>query len=117
MLTYIVRRLFQMALTLFIVSIIGFLIVALAPGDPLASQLDPKKKDADAERQRDQIQYDEPVVNKYIDFYGKFFADLGQAAARAVGMGNDDYSWKLNSETSKEAVLPTMWRKVSPRSF
>jgi hypothetical protein len=85
MLTYIVRRLFQMALTLFVVSIIGFLIVALAPGDPLASQLDPKKTDADAERQRDQIGYDDPVVKKYIEFYRKFFSDLGAASGLTGG--------------------------------
>jgi len=109
MLTYIVRRLFQMLLTLFVVSIISFLIVALAPGDPLASQLDPKKKDADAERQRDLIGYDDPVVSKYLDFYGKFFSDLFAAAGFHKG---EQYSWKLNSETSKEAVLPTMWRKA-----
>jgi peptide/nickel transport system permease protein len=110
MLTYIVRRLFQMALTLFIVSIIGFLVVALAPGDPLASQLDPKKTDADLERRRDEIGYDDPVVKKYLDFYSKFFADLG--AVVGVGSGDGDYSWKLTSETSKEPVLPTMWRKM-----
>ncbi|MCA8912280.1 MAG: ABC transporter permease [Planctomycetes bacterium] len=96
-----------MALTLFIVSVISFLIVALAPGDPLASQLDPKKKDADLERRRDEIGYDDPVVKKYLDFYGKFFQDLG-----AVIYADDGYAWKLNSETAKEPVLPTMWRKA-----
>ncbi len=111
MLTYIVRRLFQMALTLWIVSILGFLLVALAPGDPLASQLDPKKTPADLESRRDEIGYDDPVVKKYLDFYGKFFADLGAVIRKQVG-GADEYSWKLTSETSKEAVLPTMWRKM-----
>jgi peptide/nickel transport system permease protein len=109
MLTYIVRRLFQMTLTLFIVSIISFLIVALAPGDPLASQLDPKKTDADLERRRDEIGYDDPVVTKYLGFYSKFFQDL---AAVAGLHSEENYSWKLNSETAKEPVLPTMWRKA-----
>jgi peptide/nickel transport system permease protein len=109
MLTYLVRRLFQMTLTLFIVSIISFLIVALAPGDPLASQLDPKKTDADLERRRDEIGYDDPVVTKYLGFYSKFFQDL----AAVAGLHSEEtYSWKLNSETAKEPVLPTMWRKA-----
>jgi peptide/nickel transport system permease protein len=110
MLTYILRRVFQMGLTLFIVSIISFLIVALAPGDPLASQLDPKKTDADLERRRDEIGYDDPVVKKYLDFYGKFFSDMLAVARPSTSEG--DYTWKLTSETSKEAVLPTMWRKA-----
>ena len=110
MLTYIVRRLFQMGLTLFIVSVISFLIVALAPGDPLASQLDPKKSEADLERRRDDIGYDDPVVKKYLDFYSKFFADLG--AVVGFDGGQEEYSWELTSGTSKEPVLPTMWRKA-----
>ena len=111
MLTYIIRRLFQMVLTLWVVSVLSFLIVALSPGDPLASQLDPKKTPADLERRRDEIGYDDPVVMKYIDFYSKFFADLGAVVKKRFG-GADEYSWKLTSETSKEAILPTMWRKM-----
>ncbi|KAA0210662.1 ABC transporter permease [bacterium] len=111
MLSYIVRRLFQMALTLWIVSVLSFLIVALAPGDPLASQLDPKKTPADLERRRDEIGYDDPVVKKYTDFYSRFFSDFGAVVSKQFG-GGDNYSWQLTSETSKEAVLPTMWRKM-----
>ncbi|MCB9892949.1 MAG: ABC transporter permease [Planctomycetes bacterium] len=111
MVSYIIRRLLQMGLTLFVVSILSFLIVALSPGDPYASQLDPKKSDADKERQRDAVGYDDPVVQKYLKFYGDFFNDLGAVVAKVFG-GGEDHEWKLNSFTAKEPVLPTMWRKM-----
>ncbi|MDC1141742.1 ABC transporter permease [Planctomycetota bacterium] len=107
MFAYIIRRIFQMGLTLVAISIIAFLVIVLAPGDPYASQLDPKAKPADIERQRDQMGYDDPVVQKYFTFYGQFFSDLG-----AVVGGDDNYEWKLKSNKTKEPVLPTMWRKM-----
>ncbi|MEZ5991609.1 MAG: ABC transporter permease [Planctomycetota bacterium] len=107
MISYIVRRIFQMGITLVLISVFSFLIVALAPGDPFASQLDPKAKPSDIERQRDQMGYDDPVVQKYIKFYSQFFSDLG-----AVITGNDTHEWKLRSARTKENVLPTMWNKM-----
>ena len=107
MLSYLIRRFAQMLLTLFIVSIISFLIVALAPGDPYASVLDPETKPADLERQRDKGGYDQPVVQKYLKFYGDFFTDL-----HAVITDREGYDWHLVSDKTKEAVIPTMWRKM-----
>lgn len=107
MLAYIVRRVFQMGLTLFAISVIAFLVMALAPGDPYASQLDPKAKPADIERKLDQMGYDDPVVNKYFKFYGGFFVDLG-----AVVTQKSDHDWQVTSGKTKIPVLPTMWRKM-----
>jgi peptide/nickel transport system permease protein len=107
MFSYIVRRIIQMGLTLVVISIVSFLIVALAPGDPYATQLDPKAKPSDIERQRDQMGYDDPVVQKYITFYGQFFSDLGAVVANTEG-----HEWKLRSARTKEPVLPTMWIKM-----
>ena len=107
MFAYLIRRFAQMALTLFIVSIISFLIVALAPGDPYAAQMDPDAKPADIERQRDKGGYDQPVVQKYIKFYSDFFSDL-----HAVVMGKEGYDWHLVSDKTREPVIPTMWRKL-----
>ena len=107
MISYIVRRIFQMGITLVLISVFSFLIVALAPGDPFASQLDPKAKPSDIERQRDQMGYDDPVTQKYVKFYTQFFSDLG-----AVITGNDAHEWKLRSARTKENVLPTMWNKM-----
>lgn len=107
MISYIIRRLLQMALTLFVVSILSFLIVVLAPGDPFAGQLDPNSTPMDIERQRDKGGYDDPILTKYLSFYSAFFSDLG-----AVVSPRDDYDWRLTSNITKEPVLPTMWRKM-----
>lgn len=107
MLSYIVRRLLQMALTLFVVSVLSFLIVVLAPGDPFAGQIDPQSKPIDIERQRDKGGYDDPVFKKYTLFYSSFFSDLGN-----VFFPSRDYDWRLVSNNTKEPILPTMWRKV-----
>ena len=110
MLTYIIRRIFQMGITLFIVSVLSFLIVALSPGDPYASQLDPKKKPADLERQRDALGYDDPVATKYVKFYRAFFNDL--AVVANPFRDTKGHEWRLTSHVSKEPVLPTMWSKM-----
>ncbi|MBX3475765.1 MAG: ABC transporter permease [Planctomycetes bacterium] len=107
MISYIIRRLLQMGITLFVVSILSFLLVVLAPGDPFAGHLDPNALPADIERQRDTGGYDDPVVTKYLTFYGNFFSDLGAAFSPSAG-----YEWKLVSNITKEPVLPTMWRKM-----
>lgn len=112
MLSYIIRRLFQMGITLFVVSILSFLIVALAPGDPYDKNLDPNSTPADMERQRDQTGYDDPVTVKYRTYYGNFFQDLWAATNMNLLGGDDDYEWKLISYRSREPILPTLWRKM-----
>lgn len=107
MLSYIIRRLLQMAVTLFIISIISFVISALSPTDPYAAQLDPKKTATDLERQRDQEGFDDPIAKKYVLFYKRFFSDLG-----AVISGNEDHVWQLTSLKTRAPVLPTMWSKM-----
>jgi len=107
MLSYVIRRLLQMVLTLFVVSVLSFLIVVLAPGDPFAGQIDPQSKPIDIERQRDKGGYDDPVFKKYTLFYTSFFSDLGN-----VFFPDSNYDWRLTSNNTKEPILPTMWRKV-----
>jgi peptide/nickel transport system permease protein len=107
MFAYIVRRLMQMAVTLVVVSILTFLLVVLAPGDPFAAQLDPNQVPADIERQRDTGGFDDPILQKYVGFYRDFLRDLW-----AVVWPEEDYSWRLVSQNTKEPVLPTMWRKM-----
>ena len=114
MVSYIIRRLFQMGITLFVVSILSFLIVALAPGDPFDKEIDPTALPADKERQRDASGYDDPVFVKYTNFYGAFFHDLSQIIP---GLGPDTdagekVEWNLISNTSKVNVFPTRWRKM-----
>jgi len=108
MIAYIIRRLMQMALTLVFVSIITFLLVVLAPGDPFAAQLDPNQVPADIERQRDTGGFDDPILTRYFGFYRDFLTDLWAV----VSPREDDYSWRLVSQNTKEPILPTMWRKM-----
>jgi peptide/nickel transport system permease protein len=110
MISYIIRRLFQMGITLFIVSVLSFVIVSLAPGDPYATQLDRNKKDSDLERQRDQIGFDDPIVVRYTTFYKRFFSDMGKVIT--LGATQTDTKWQLTSQTTQEPVLPTMWQKM-----
>ena len=109
---YVIRRVLQMLFTLFLISIISFLIVALAPGDPYSQNMDPNAKPADAERQRDKVGYDDPVFDKYVNFYSSFFQDGTVFVAQKLTSGYDDYDWKLRSMHSKSPILPTMWRKM-----
>jgi peptide/nickel transport system permease protein len=112
MFSYVIRRLIQMGITLFVVSILSFLIVALAPGDPYDKNLDPNSTPADMERQRDQTGYDDPVVVKYRSYYGAFFSDLWAAVDMNILGGSEDYEWTLISFRSREPILPTLWRKM-----
>lgn len=107
MFAYIIRRLIQMAVTLFIISIISFVISALSPTDPYAAQLDPKKTATDLERQRDQEGFDDPIARKYVLFYKRFFTDLG-----AVITQDENHVWQLTSLKTRAPVLPTMWQKM-----
>jgi peptide/nickel transport system permease protein len=103
-----------MGITLFVVSILSFLIVALAPGDPFDKEIDPTSTPADKERQRDATGYDEPVFVKYTNFYGAFFHDLNLfvfGGGAESDTGNEE-EWQLVSRTRKEPVFTTMWRKM-----
>lgn len=111
MLSYLVRRMLQMMVTLFVVSILSFLIVALAPGDPYDKNLDPNTTPADIERQRDAMGYDDPVFTKYTTYYSNLFSDMVTAAGRTLG-GAQDTEWKLISYQTKGPILPTMWDKL-----
>jgi peptide/nickel transport system permease protein len=101
-----------MGITLFVVSILSFLIVALAPGDPYDKTLDPNSTDSDIERQRDVTGYDDPVTVKYTTYYSNFFGDLWAAADMNFFGGSEDHEWKLISYRTREPILPTMWRKM-----
>ena len=70
MLAFLGRSLFQKIITLFFVSVISFLIIHLAPGEP--SQIDPlnpKFTQEVLERFREQFHLDEPLYKQYYIFY------------------------------------------------
>lgn len=66
MATYIIRRLLQSAVLLIIVSFVGFSILSLAPGGPLAAYaLNPNMTDEDLQRIAKQMGLDQPIPVQY----------------------------------------------------
>ncbi len=74
MIAFIIRTTFFKIITLFIISIVSFLIIHLAPGQP--SQIDPlnpRFRKEDIARYRAAFDLDKPLVTQYYLFYKKFF--------------------------------------------
>ena len=94
MLSFIGRSLIQKVITLFFVSVISFLIIHLAPGEP--SQVDPmnpKFTPEVVERFRKAFHLDKPLHKQYLYFY------------RGLFTGNT-VSWKDN-----QPVLKKIWER------
>ncbi|MGD9008206.1 MAG: ABC transporter permease [Desulfobacteraceae bacterium] len=75
MLSYIGRSIVQKTVTLFFVSVISFLIIHLAPGEP--SQIDPlnpKFTPEIVERMRKEFHLDKPLHVQYLLFYRDLFS-------------------------------------------
>ncbi len=73
MLAYIIRTAFFKTITLLIISVISFLMIHLAPGEP--SQIDPlnpRFQEEDLERYRAAFDLDKPLYQQYFLFYKKF---------------------------------------------
>ncbi len=74
MFSFTIRSFFQKLVTLFFISIISFLVVYLAPGEP--SQIDPlnpKFTAEDLQRFRQEFNLDKPLHEQYYLFYKKLF--------------------------------------------
>lgn len=94
MISFIGRSIIQKAVTLFFVSVISFLIIHLAPGEPSqVDPLNPKFTPEMVERFRKEFHLDEPLYVQYIYFY----RDL--LTGRIV-------SWKDN-----QSVLYKIWER------
>ena len=75
MISFIGRSIFQKLITLFFVSVISFLIIHLAPGEP--SQVDPMNPKFTPEmvaRFRQAFHLDEPLHVQYVLFYRDLFS-------------------------------------------
>lgn len=74
MISFIGRSVIQKTITLFFVSIISFLIIHLAPGEPSqVDPLNPKFTPEMVERFRQQFHLDEPLYVQYLYFYRDLF--------------------------------------------
>jgi len=94
MLSFITRSIIQKIITLFFVSIISFLIIHLAPGEPSqADPLNPKFTPEMVERFRKEFHLDKPLHIQYVYFYRDLFT------GRTV-------SWKDN-----QSVLEKIWER------
>ncbi len=94
MLSFIGRSVIQKTITLFFVSIISFLIIHLAPGEPSqVDPLNPKFTPEVVERFRKEFHLDEPLYVQYIYFYRDLFTGKTE-------------SWKDN-----RSVLRKIWER------
>ena len=94
MLSFVGRSLIQKIVTLFFVSVVSFLIIHLAPGEP--SQVDPmnpKFTPEMVERFKNSFHLDEPLHVQYLYFY----RDL---------IGGETVSWKDN-----RSVMAKIWER------
>lgn len=75
---YIFSRLSQTLVVLFGVSLLTFLLVNVAPGDPVYVMLNKKADDATIQRVREELGTDRPLVVQYADFvFNAIQGDLG----------------------------------------
>jgi len=94
MLSFIGRSTIQKLVTLFFVSIVSFLIIHLAPGEPSqVDPLNPKFTPEMVERFRKAFHLDEPLYMQYLYFYRDLFT-------------GKTISWKDN-----QAVLKKIWER------
>ena len=94
MLSFIGRSVVQKIVTLFFVSVISFLIIHLAPGEPSqVDPLNPKFTPEMVERFRQAFHLDKPLYSQYLYFYSNLFT--GKIA-----------SWKDN-----QPVLAKIWER------
>ena len=77
---YILHRFGGMAVVMFIVLTVVFVIVSLAPGDPAAMMLGPEATPADAADLRAKLGLDRPIVVQYLGFITRAVTgDLGES--------------------------------------
>lgn len=89
---FVIKNLYQRLITLFLVSIVSFLVIYLAPGKPTqVDPLNPRFTQELVERMRKQFNLDKPLYVQYILFYKDLFS--GKLA-----------SWKDN-----QSVLKKIW--------
>jgi peptide/nickel transport system permease protein len=94
MLSFIGRSFVQKTITLIFVSVISFLIIHLAPGEPSqVDPLNPKFTPEVVERFRKEFHLDEPLYKQYLFFYQDLFT-------------GKTVSWKDN-----QSVLKKIWER------
>ncbi|MEP6872324.1 MAG: ABC transporter permease [Anaerolineaceae bacterium] len=94
---YTVRRLLWAAPVLFIISVVVFYMLRLAPGDPVDAILQKNYQEEQAALLRKKYGYDEPIHIQYI----KYMKNLAQ--------GDLGISTRHRDFTATEVILPKVW--------
>ena len=78
MFAFVVRRVLVLIPTLFVITVIVFLLIHAAPGDPMDIFLDPTIKPEDMARERARLGLDQPIHQQYVTWLTHFFrGDMG----------------------------------------
>lgn len=72
---FLLKTFFEKLLTLFLISVVSFLVIKLAPGEPAGQgeALNPHFSQADYDRLRKAFDLDKPLHIQYVRFYQKLF--------------------------------------------
>lgn len=116
MITFLVRRFFQMGLVLFISSVVVYLILSFVPGGPLdelLQQNDPRKRPtaADIARLEKALGLDKPIALRYVswlagdDWFDKIGFPQYEGDNRGIIRGDFGESWKLQRNKSVMSVI------------
>jgi peptide/nickel transport system permease protein len=77
---YIIRRLIQASIVIFLVTIISFLLLQMVPGDPVIQILGARATEAQQAVLRHELGLDQPLIMQYIRWIGGIFqGDLGKS--------------------------------------
>lgn len=97
---FLIRKLISLALTLFLVSIIAFVVFDIIPGDSVTSILGTEYTEERAEALRDELGYNDPMYKRYIDWFRDFInGDMGTS-----------FNYRMPVEDILEEKLPvTLW--------
>lgn len=77
---YIIKRLFALIPTLFVVSVVIFSIIHMTPGDPAAMILGDKADAADVAALRESMGLNDPIPVQYVNWVGRVLhGDLGKS--------------------------------------
>lgn len=97
MIGYIIRRLLWAVPVLFVISVMVFAMLRLAPGDPVDRILGNRYDEQVAARLRDKYGYDQPIYLQYAKYVGNLVqGDLG------VSTIHTDF-------TARDVILPKVW--------
>lgn len=98
---YLFRRILQGIPVILVVSLVVFIIINLAPGDPIARLEDPSISREDLERRYAAMGLDEPLMVRYADWLGNFVTgDFGYSM---------DSSRQPVADLLNARILPTIY--------